>query len=146
MTKPGPKLDPERVARILVDADLLGTDAAAARHKIHVRTVIRYRVLAERDRNLSDLVTRLKRSIGADWFEGLGAAIKAQIDFLTHAAAEANPRSASSVNAVTNALKALAEVGLTSQVVNARIADQNREVREEDDLADGAAEAPPTVQ
>ncbi len=74
MAKPGPKIAPDRVARILVDAGELGDEAAAAKHNVSAKTIGRYREKYADDPIVSGLVQRLKESVVADWLTSAKAA------------------------------------------------------------------------
>lgn len=74
MAKPGPKIAPDRVARILVDASELGDEAAAAKHNVSAKTIGRYREKYADDPIVSDLVRALKESVVADWLTSAKAA------------------------------------------------------------------------
>lgn len=137
-SKPGPKRDPQHVAQVVVDASIMGDAAAAERHKISEMTVNRYRHLAEDDASVKELVSAKWAAADKDWSVGLSSAIKAQIEFLNRAAASASPIDADVIDAVTGALKTLADVALTSRMLDARIANRTGQAREADGPADGS--------
>jgi hypothetical protein len=120
--KPGPKTDPNAIAQILVDAALLGDEAAAKRHTLSVRTIERYRAKSLSDRILSELVASKIRAAEGQWADGLAIAIKGQIAFLTKASQSANAADPSAIHSIAGALKILADVALTSKMLDARLA------------------------
>jgi hypothetical protein len=67
MAKPGPKIDPEKVARILVDAADLGDRAAARRHDVSVRSVQNYREKYRDDPIVAELCAQLQKTLREDW-------------------------------------------------------------------------------
>jgi hypothetical protein len=141
MGKRGPKIDLAVAARILVDAAMLGDEAAAKRHNVSTKTVSRYRALAATDDNLSKVVGQASKLASREWASDLGAAIKGQIGFLKRAAQEADPKSPAAVHAVADALEILADVALTSEMLDARLAEQADSDREEDRPAASADDA-----
>lgn len=70
MAKPGPKVDPNHAARMIVDASELGDEAAARKHNVSTRTLANYREKFAGDPNFSELCDALKRTLVADWLEG----------------------------------------------------------------------------
>jgi hypothetical protein len=67
MAKPGPKIDPEKAARILVDAADLGDRAAARRHDVSIRTVQNYREKYRGDPIVAELCAELQKTLREDW-------------------------------------------------------------------------------
>ena len=146
----GPNVDPERVAQIVVDASLIGDEAAAKRHNVSTKTVGRYRDLAQSDEVVSKLVAAKWEAADKDWSVGLSSAIKAQIEFLNRAATSASHTDPEVIREVTGALKTLADVALTSRMLDARIANRTGQAREADGPADGSTgeeqDEPATIQ
>lgn len=66
---PGPVVDPETVAQILVDATALGDAAAAERHGVSVRTIGNYRALLRRDPEgeAAELFAVKRKAISERW-------------------------------------------------------------------------------
>jgi len=86
--KPGPKITPDRVARLLVDASELGDEAAAAKHNVSAKTIGRYREKYADDPVVSDLVRALKESVVADWLtsaKGARARLLSKVEALAMA-------------------------------------------------------------
>lgn len=68
MTKPGPKPPtPDRVARILVDAEELGDKRAAQKHHCSTRSIEYYRATLASDPTIVGLCEQYKRALQADW-------------------------------------------------------------------------------
>ena len=74
MTRPGPKIDLARAARIVVDASEIGDEAAARKHNVSTRTIVNYREKFSGDENFSRLCAELKETIVADWLSSAKAA------------------------------------------------------------------------
>jgi hypothetical protein len=124
---PGPKLDNDKIARIVLDAKLLGDESAAKRHDVSTKTVGRYKQLVEADSKLSDLVCEKLKLVEGDWGIGLASAIRGQIEFLNRAATCADASDPHAVHAIAGALKILADVALTSRMLDARLTPGARE-------------------
>lgn len=118
----GPKIDLDFAAQVLVDAAMLGDEAAAQRHKISDETVSRYRKLSQSDENLWKLVALKKRTAESQWADGLAGAIKGQIEFLQRAAQAADASDPHAIHAMAGSLKILADIALTSRMIDARLA------------------------
>lgn len=121
MGKRGPKIDPEFIARVVVDATLLGDGTAAKRHNVSTKTVQRYREMAQSDANVSKLVSALWAAADKDWGKGLASALRGQIEFLNRATEKADPSNPEAITAVTGALETLADVALTKRMLDARL-------------------------
>jgi len=123
--------DPDFIARVLIEASILGDEAAAARYNISVRTVERYRAKLAADPRLAAFVAGKKKASEAEWAHGLASALKGNIDFLNRASAQADPSSPEAIHAVAGALKILAEVSLASKMLDVRLAERSRAEAEE---------------
>lgn len=121
------RIDYNRAATILVEAIWLGDQRTAKKWGITQRTIIRYRNKLETDDELSQLVTYKNDVFTNDWAAGIPSAIRAAISFLQEAAMKANPEDPAVIHAVAGALKMLAEVGLTKEVIDARLGRGHRE-------------------
>lgn len=62
-----PKIDPEKVSRILIDAAALGDAEAAKRHCVSVRSIERYRARMPHDNVLAAAVGRKAKEADASW-------------------------------------------------------------------------------
>jgi len=150
----GPRIDLHAAARLLVEADLFGDDVAAKRHNVSDKTVRRYRKLQQTCPELGQLV-REKAAAGiealhgdpdGDWCKDLGPAIREQIAFLRKAAQAVDPSDPKAIYSVAGALKILADVALTSRVLDARIAGSTGTLRTEGGQVLPAHEDVPTLQ
>jgi predicted phage terminase large subunit-like protein len=78
-------INPEFVARVVVDAELTSNEAAAEQHGISPKTVSRYRALARTDAHVAGLCEKLRQGLGEEWI----AKRKAELD--AHAATPQGP-------------------------------------------------------
>lgn len=125
------KLDYDRVALILVEAAFFGEKQTASRWGITDRTILNYRNKLSEDSALSDIFALKKASFESEWASEIPASIRAGIRFLGEAARKANPTDPDTIHAIAGAVKILAEVGLTKEILDVRLDRHNREGREE---------------
>jgi hypothetical protein len=69
MSKPGPKVDPEKVAQVLLDAHALGDEAAARQHNVSVRTIANYRARMAADPIVAELFRSKKAALAQTWLD-----------------------------------------------------------------------------
>ncbi|GAA6759255.1 hypothetical protein [Thermus oshimai] len=110
-----------RAAFVLAEAELLGDAAACAKYGLSDRTLRNYRARLQRDPELAALFRERLGALGKRWEEELAPAILEAVNFLKRAAREANPRDPEVIEAVAGALKTLAEIALTKEVIEARL-------------------------
>jgi primosomal protein N' len=98
------KDDPERIARMLIDAQHLGDRAAAKKHNVSTKTIQRYRKLAAVDSEMSTAVSTVvaaeKKANAETWRADLQAARKTLLDRVVHLASQSD-----NLYHVTGALK-----------------------------------------
>jgi hypothetical protein len=117
-----PTLDLNRAAQILCDAAYLGDTKAAEKWKITTRTIESYRSRLRTDPGLSALFGTLRVKLEEDWRSGLSQAIKTGVQKMTRLielAPEGDTFDPKALEAVTNAVKVLSEIQITTEVLNA---------------------------
>lgn len=102
------------VARLLVDAAVIGDADAAAKHGVSTRSVSRYRALAERGTGreallLASLVKEKQKLVDTDFRDSLSTAIHELLGFLSRAATKLDASSPQAVRAAAGALKMAAD-------------------------------------
>lgn len=132
------RLDLDRVAQILVEAVFYGDKRASERWSISTRTIERYRERLNEDVGLSEIVAIKKREFEKDWATEIPAAIRSGIRFLLDATKDLQPTS-ENIYAVTGMVKVLTEIGLTKEIIDARLAGYYREDRTEDRTLDSGS-------
>ena len=125
------RLNYERAALVLVEAVYYGDRVASERWGISVRSINRYRHRLATDPELAELVRLKKEAFERDWIEEMPAAIRAGVRFLTNAFGASDPTDPDAIHAVAGAIKILAEVGLTKEIIDARLGRHDRSNREE---------------
>ncbi len=110
-----PFFDRERAARILVDAIALGDKTACRLHGITERTLGRYRVRLEGDRQLSEAVRALGEKADRQWTHARTRFLRKAITKLEVLVAEA---SSDQIKDVAEAVKVVGELDVASQVLN----------------------------
>lgn len=123
-------LDYDRVALILVEAAFFGEKQTAQRWSISTKTIERYRARLDEDSELSGFVALKKQAFESSWADEIPASIRAGIRFLGEAAKRAD-YTPESIHAIAGAVKILAEVGLTKEIIDARLRRDNRPDGEE---------------
>lgn len=124
-------LNYERAATVLAEAAFTNDPTASQRHGISLRTLERYRSRLRTDEKLAAFVAAKKVALEREWANELAPAIREAIHFLQRAAREADPGDPNAIHAVAGALKILSEVSMTREVINARLAGQDRPQRAE---------------
>lgn len=119
--------DKEKIVLILVEAFLEGDGKIAEKYGITTRTIRNYRKKLETDNELSQIFLKKKTEVEKDWMHSIAPAIRSSIKFLETASREADPKDAQVISSVTSALKVLSEVQMTSELIDVRISQQNRQ-------------------
>jgi hypothetical protein len=117
-----PTLDLHRAAQILCDAAYLGDAKTAEKWKITTRTIESYRSRLRTDPQLAGLFGTLRVKLEEDWRSGLAQAIKTGVQKMTRLielAPEGDTFDAKALEAVTNAVKVLTEIQITTDILNA---------------------------
>jgi transposase-like protein len=117
---------------VLVEAAFLGDKATSKKFGISTRTLQRWRKRLNEDGRLSSFVAQRKKELDKAWAEEMPIAIKASIDFIRRAAQEAAPNDPDAIHSIAGALKILSEVAMTREVLDARLARQNRQANQTD--------------
>ena len=113
-----PKRDNALAARALVDAALFGEATACDKHKITLRTLQRYRAALDTDPELSQMYTQLSRETTArNWADELDATLSAGIRKIKSLIEKTTDPA--SLGAVTEAVKSLATIAITKEVLGA---------------------------
>lgn len=115
------RLNYHHVASILVEAMFYGDRRVAEKQGITTRTIRNYRARLETDENLSVLFHEKKEQFLANWAEDIPIAIRAGIQFIQRAANEADHKSPETIHAVAGAIKILAEIGITKEIIDAKL-------------------------
>jgi len=126
-----PNFDRDKAARILLDAIVMGDQAACDKHDISLRSLYRYRSRLEDDPELAKAVIEKKRIQDEKWADQIPTAIASCIDFLRRASQDCKTDDPDAVHAIAGAIKIMGEVSMTREVIDARLAEQNRSLSEE---------------
>lgn len=140
------RLDLDLCAQVLVTAMLKGDEAAAKQFKLSTKTVSRYRAAMRESPELSRLVREKKTTVEAEWQSELRDSIREGILFLKRAAMTADAADPDAIHAIAGAIKIMSETDMTSKVIDARLAAQDRSSREEyGEVAPALTEETPQV-
>lgn len=120
------------IASILVEALFFGDKQTATRYKISQRSINRYRKMMADNEKLSSQVILKKQQFEDNWVEEIPAAIRAGLRFLLKAAQEADHKNPETIHAVAGAMKIIAEIGLTKDVIDAKLGRYNLPDRAQD--------------
>ena len=105
----------------------MGDRAACKKHEISLRSLQRYRQKLDGDPRLSQAVAEKKAIQDKAWADEIPTAIAAGIRFLTRASQECKASNPEAVHAIAGAIKILSEVSMTRQIIDARLAGQDRQ-------------------
>lgn len=130
------RLDYDRVATILVEAAFFGDSQAAERWGVSERTVQRYRKRMGKSDELSSIVALKKENFEQNWADEIPAAIRSATRFLMNASRQADPTDPAAIHAVAGAMKIMAEVGLTKEILDVRLGRYDRPNGEENRQVD----------
>lgn len=123
---PHPNINYDRVALILVEATYHNDRTVAKNWSISQKTIYNYRKRLANDSGLAELYRLKKSEFERNWGNGVSAAIISALDFIKRASQEADPKNPEAIHAIAGALKLVAEVGLTKEVIDARLAEYHR--------------------
>ena len=127
----GKRLDLDRVAMILVEAVFYGDIPTAARWGITERTIRNYRTMLNEDAELSVIFRLKKEKFETEWANEIPAAMRAGLRFLMRAAEDADHKNPDVIHAIAGGMKIMAEIGLTKEIIDARLGRGDRQEREE---------------
>ncbi len=113
--------DYDRLATILVEAAFFGDKSVVQKWGITQRTIINYRNRMAENDELSQVFILKKDRFEQEWATEIPTAIRAGIHFLGEAAKQADPSNPEHIHAVAGAVKILAEIGLTKEILDAKI-------------------------
>ena len=122
----------ERAARALVDASFSGDEGAARKYGVSTVSIWNWRNRLNTDPKLLMLFSSKKEQAEANWSLELIPAILAAIDFLKRAAQSADPTQPDVIYSIAGALKIMADVRASMDILDARLAEFNREARAAD--------------
>src|SRR3990172_2646142 len=129
-TRPLTKVDYPRIALILVEALFFWDVRTAKRWGITNRTIINYRYRLDEDQELASLFAIKRKDFEDSWAAEIPMAVRAGIHYLLEAFGKLE-YNAENMYAITGAIKILAEMGLTKDIIDARLAGYDRENRTE---------------
>ena len=116
------RFDYERAATVLVDALYEGDVEAVQRHGVTRKSLYNWRHRLATDQRLAQLFNEKRRQAETEWAPQFVPAIRDAVEFLRRAARELDPADPDAVHAVAGALKILAEIAMTREVLDARLA------------------------
>jgi hypothetical protein len=122
------QLNYERAARILTDAAYYGDEKSAEKWEITSKTIRNYRERLKTDPQLSALFQKFRQKFEAEWKPELARSIFVtvrKIAEMVEAVDTAHP-CAEMLEALTGAVKALSEIAITTEVLNAGDADSSQ--------------------
>lgn len=112
----------ERAAMILVDAAYMSDEKAAELHDCSRRSIHNYRERLDTDPAFAQCFADKKALREAAWAESCSPAIDAITQFFLRAAATASPSDPEVIHALAGALKILADVKVTKEMLDVRLA------------------------
>lgn len=117
-----PAFNPERAAAILCDAAYLGDEKASEKWSVTSKTVRNHRERLETDSLFSALFQTKRTALEGNWKSELARAITTGVKKMARmieAAPDEGAFDAKALEAVTGAVKALSEIQITTEVLNA---------------------------
>jgi len=129
-TTEGGKFKPQLAASALVEAAYYGDIKAAERWDVTVRTVQNWRNRLDDDAEFSAIFAHKKEMFEEGWRDEIGSAIRAGIEFLKRAALTADVKKPDVIYSIAGAVKILSDIRNGSDLLNARLAEFNRQARQ----------------
>lgn len=108
--KPAP--DPERIAAIVTDADMLGVECACRKWKISRRTLVNYRARVRADAQTAQLCASKKSALGRTWLEATDAARHKILERVVELSSQSRD-----LHEVAGALKIVTDASVAERVV-----------------------------
>lgn len=120
MSSTTPRLSNDRVATILVEALFFGDIRTANKWGIHKQTIHNYRKRLSNDTNGLVTVFENKRQLfQEEWIDDVPVTVRLAMDYIKRASQEADI-TPENIHAIAGALKIVAEVGLTKEMLDVR--------------------------
>lgn len=119
------KYDKDKIAEIVAEAAYTNVHKVAEKYNVSSRSVQRWRHHAEYDAELAKLVLQKKRAFQSRWVEEAGAFIQQGFVFLRKAANNEN-LSPEMIHAIAGAMKIAGEIVTMREILDARLAGQDR--------------------
>lgn len=117
-----PKIDRDRAAEILAEAEIKGDRETAQIYNITTRTIENYRARLSFDRELSEVFKKTRKERQAGWIDEVPSAIALGIEFLKGSFQQADRHDPDAIAAVTQSVEMLADLELTRQMIDKRLA------------------------
>jgi len=121
----------ERAAAALVDAAYMGDKKAADKHGVTSRSIRNWRERLDGDPDFSAVFREKKLLSDQEWASELPSAIRSAIRFVRESAKESKLGDPKATAVIADALSILAEVAITREILDARLAGQNRPTSQE---------------
>lgn len=121
----------EYAAAVLIEALFSSDDEACKRHGCTIRSLQNYRKRLSTDPELVEVFAKKKELFDQAWADRLPVALCKSLEFLTEAADEARRdptyrKNPAVIQAIAGSMKLIADVLLTSKIINARLANPDR--------------------
>lgn len=126
-----PTFNYDLAGTVLVDAAYMGDKEAAQKNGVSTRSIRRWRERLECDPLLAASVRKKKTLADQEWASELPSAIRAAIRFIRESAKESKVGDPKATAVISEALAILAEVAMTRQIIDARLAGQDRQTNQE---------------
>jgi primosomal protein N'' len=124
-----PQYSIEKKAAVLVDASFVADREAADQHGVHRSTIVRWRAKMDEDPELAEAYAEMYREEvqDQDWLQDATETVQQAFSFLRRAADELDAGDPDAVKAVAMAVQTVTEAKLTAEVIDARLAEQDRQ-------------------
>lgn len=128
-----PSYSTQKKAAVLVDACFVADRKAAEDHGVSRSSIIRWRRQMDERPELAEAYCELYQEEvqGQDWLQDATETVQNAFSFLRKAAGELDPADPEAVKAVAMAVQTVTEAKLTAEVINARLAEQDRQYVQE---------------
>lgn len=123
------RLNLERVARILVEAEYHKDQEVCEKYGITTRTLRNYRKKLAENSKLSDIFRLKEKKYSADWAQDASVAISSAFRFLGKVIDQTDLKEAdpAMIRAVAGAVKIMTQAEQTKRMIDARISEPDRE-------------------
>lgn len=135
------RINKQTVARVLVDANALGDEAAARKHGVSVRSVERYRARMREDPELAGLVATKNREAEAGWHAARSKTLRTIMRRLEELAKDEKD-----IDKLSRAAKAVGDIDVASSALNVGTGADPASQATPEDPDDGGEVEEPSIQ
>lgn len=110
----------EKIAQVLVFASLYGDNQAAKDSGLALRTIQHYKKRLREEPELAKIYVLKKQEFEGEWVNEVASTLLAGMNYIKQAS-QSEEKTPEMVHAIAGAMKIVGEIGLTKEIIDARI-------------------------